>query len=337
VWTIAVALAGLSLGEARWLLRVLLATSLIQLPFALMQFRALGPGDAVAGTFGSGGSGVMMIFLVLMAGLWLAMALERSVPWWVLALVAPALVLPMGLGSAAMFVVFLPTAVFGVVLRHRFTRAQGLRFGMVLALAGLLAVGAWAAQTFAVAPPCAGCQATSATSVYDDAYLSQYYRESLKQGPDSRLGFLFFAMRTDARAGARGVLLGAGPGQSFLGAGNTLARSLELSRFASLQDRSVQSLQRVLLGMGFVVAFLFLVLMAAAAIPSAGWRGDSADADRWRAAVLVALPVIAFIVILAAPYTAAWSDPGVSAAFWALVLIGHVKASSARSETGMAS
>ncbi|HEX9311876.1 MAG TPA: hypothetical protein VGA30_03480 [Actinomycetota bacterium] len=319
LWALALLIAGLTWKDGRLLLRVLLAGSLLQLPFAVAQFGLHGAGDGVVGTFGAGGSGVMMVFLVAMAAVWFALAMERAIPWWTLWAIGPTVILPMALGSAAMFVVFLPLAVFLLMVRATML-GRGPRPGVLAGLLVILAVAGWGARSFAVAPPCAGCASTAATSIYSNRYLAQYYDESLRQGPNSRLGFLVFAARADAQTGPSGMLFGQGPGQSFVGAGATPDAKLSLSRFPALRTRSLQSVQRVVLGLGFPALGLIILLIG---LP--GWASmrPLSSSDPLARAVTLAMPVVAAIILLTGPYTASWSDPGVVAAYWALALVAQ--------------
>jgi hypothetical protein len=321
LWAVAILLTGPSWKELRPVAFVLLAASVVQLPLAVAQYRTSGAGDAVSGTFGSGGSGVMMIFLALMAVVWLALALQRAIPAWLLLILGPALIVPMGLGSAAMFVVFVPIGILAVFVRQWSARSGGLRLGVVAGLSLVLAVGGWAARTFAVAPPCAGCQASAATSIYSNEYLTRYYRESLLQGPDSRLGFLVFALRVDAEAGPTGLLLGQGPGQSFVGGGSTAGKKLSLSRFRSLETRSLQSLQRMLLGLGIPALALYVLLICVMGFGTGAPNGGQGPG--LRRGIVLAMPAATLLMLMAAPYTAAWSDPGVAGAFWGMVVLAR--------------
>ena len=326
LWALALLIAGLSWKDGRSLLRILLAASLLQLPFAVAQFGLHGAGDGVVGTFGAGGSGVMMVFLVAMAAVWFALAMERAIPWWTLWLIGPTVILPMALGSVAMFVVFLPLAVFLLMVRATM-QGRGPRPGVLAGLLVILAVAGWGARSFAVAPPCAGCASTAATSIYSNRYLAQYYDESLRQGPNSRLGFLVFAAKTDAQTGPSGLLFGQGPGQSFVGAGAAPDAKLLLSRFPALRTRSLQSVQRVVLGLGFPALGLITLLIG---LP--GWASmrHFSSSDPVARAVTLALPVVAAIVLLTGPYTASWSDTGVVAAYWALALVAQTARSAGR-------
>ncbi len=332
LWALALLIAGLSWKDGRLLLRVLLAGSLLQLPFAVAQFGIHGAGDEVVGTFGAGGSGVMRVFLVAMAAVWFALAMERAIPWWTLWVIGPAVILPMALGSAAMFVVFLPLAVFLLLVRATML-GRGPRPGVLAGLVVILAVAGWGARSLAVAPPCAGCASTSATSIYSNRYLAEYYDESLRQGPNSRLGFLVFAARTDAETGPSGLLFGQGPGQSFLGAGATPDAKLSLSRFPALRTRSLQSVQRVVLGLGFPALGLIILLIG---LPGVASMRASSSRDPVARAVTLAMPVVAAIVLLTGPYTASWSDPGVVAAYWALALVAQAALRAGRTSTEIA-
>jgi hypothetical protein len=322
LWAVAASMAGLEPRDARTIVRVVLAGSLLQFPVAFIQYRIWGAGDPVSGTFGHGGSGVMMVFLVVAAALWLAMALERAIPWWSLWFVGPALVLPMGWGSAATFVVLLPVAVLAVFLRFSVVRHGRLRAEVILAALFILAIGAWTARSYAVAPPCAGCRAQSATQLFHDKYLSQYYRTSLSQGPISRLGFLAFAIREDQRSGLSGELFGQGPSASFIGQASTGGLKLALSEFAAQAPNSVESLQRFLLGYGFLATALYLLLIVIPVLPFLARRKWPEGAGA--RGLIVSLPVAALIVLLAGPYTGSWTAPGVTAVFWGLVVAAHV-------------
>jgi hypothetical protein len=318
LWAIAATMAGLGLSDARRIVRVVLAGSILQFPVAFLQYRASGAGDSVSGTFGRGGSGVMMVFLVIAAALWLALVLERAVPLWPLWFIGPALVLPMAWASAATFVVLLPLALFAVFLRFSVIRHGRLRAEVVLAIVFILVIGGWAARSYAVAPPCAGCRAQSATQLFHDKYLSQYYVTSLSQGPISRLGFLAFSIRENQRSGLSGELFGQGPSASFIGQASTGGLKLALSEFAAQAATSVESLQRFLLGYGFLATLLYLLLIGIPVLPFLSRKRWPEGAEA--RALIVSLPVAALIVVLAGPYTASWSDPGVAAVFWGLVV-----------------
>jgi 4-amino-4-deoxy-L-arabinose transferase-like glycosyltransferase len=78
-----------------------------------------------------------------------------------------------------------------------------------------------------------------------------------------------------------------------------------------------------LIGFGFVVPGVFLLMIL---LPVAGLR-RARSPDAVIRAVLLALPVAALIYALAGVYNAPWSDPGVSAAFWALAVAAYAGAS----------
>jgi hypothetical protein len=78
------------------------------------------------------------------------------------------------------------------------------------------------------------------------------------------------------------------------------------------------STQKLILGYGLVgvVAFGFLILS-----PLVGIRGRGGeDVSQWGNALLLAVPVIAFLYLLTGPYSAPWTEPSVAAAFWAMAV-----------------
>jgi hypothetical protein len=334
VWALALSKVDLEARDAKRLITVLLIVSLIQFPLALVQFfhPAAGAtlqgvrfyqGDNVSGTFGFGGSSSTMIFLVLCSAIWLSLVFARVVPAWLLWFLAPLLVLPMALGSAASYVLFLPLAVFALMFEavaHRRLRLNGA--GLVGGVV-LLIVSIWAAAHFALAPGFAGSKQQSGTALFSTSYLSRYVSESGGSSqPGSRLGFLRFAIGSDLRAGSSGIALGHGPSLAVLDPSGPSKLAGEPGDHSVLATRSVQSLQRLVIGFGFVAPGLFLLILF---LPALG-LGRMATADPTTRAVLSALSVAAIICAVAGAYNAPWTDPGVSAAFWALVVAGNTLA-----------
>jgi hypothetical protein len=339
LWAVALMMAGITWREGRIVLAVLLAISVLQFPVTLYQYVTTGGGavisgplyhgDPVSGTFGIGGSGSMMIFLVLAAVVWLSLILDRSIPAWVVWVIGPALVLPMAWASAATFVVLLPVALVTLLIRTSLSRQTRLRPRAVLGGLILAAIAVWAAGAVASAPGFSGSGRLSAREIFSDRYLTRYY---LATGDDSgsRLGFLRFAVDTDLHAGVGGALVGQGPSASIIGAASQTGLKPSLSEFSATAERSVWSLQRLLLGFGFVAVVLYVLVIV---LGASGPRIPRAPPGT-RRGLVIALPILALVFILAGPYNSAWSDPGVSAAFWTLVLLAHVAASDGEPGTG---
>jgi hypothetical protein len=312
---------------ARLLLWTLLGLSLVQLPLAFRQHVGgsvvpaglhLQPADLITGSFGIGGSGVMTIFLVMAATLWVALAVERVIPAWWLAGLAPVLVLPMAMGSAAVFVILLPLAVMLVLARAAF--ARGRRPGLPVLIGGLIfiSIAVWTGGRIAVAPGLGSGQ-VAATDVLSAQYLRQYVGDSSQAGPASRLGFLRYAVRTDL-ASRSGALLGTGPASSVIAGVDVRRADTGLGSFLDQVRSSVWSLQRVLLAFGFPATAVFVLLLG---MPGILLRGPL-PRDRVLRAAVLSLPVIAFLYVITGPYSAPWTDPGVSVAYWSVVLVSSM-------------
>jgi hypothetical protein len=328
LWGLALLAVGLDVRTGRRLVGVVLAASLLQFPFALWQYRHTPPGlrfgifyrgDNVTGTFGLGGSGVMMVFLVLALTIWLCLALERVVRVWWLGPVGVALVLPMAWGSAAFFLLLLPLAVAITLVRAALIRQVRIPASVLVGGALLVPLGLWAGATFGLAPGFAGSGQVTATQVLSDRYLSQYLTQP-GTGPGSRVGFMKFAVQVDIRSGLRGVAVGQGPSASIIGAASQVERNDTLGGLSALTSKSVQSVQRLLLGYGFLAP---LLLALALVLP--GVRLPVSEAgDPVVRAVRLGLPAVMVVLLLAGPYNSAWADPGVAAAYWALVAVAAI-------------
>jgi hypothetical protein len=110
---------------------------------------------------------------------------------------------------------------------------------------------------------------------------------------------------------------------SFIGPRNAPVTNSYLVSYPILQVRSVQSLPRTLLGYGFVATLLFAIALLAPAVAVLRTRPPSPG----RRAAVLALPAAALVVVLGGVYNAAWTDPGVAAAYWTLALAATVAAS----------
>jgi hypothetical protein len=342
IWALALSRTNLNARDAKRLVGVLLAVSLIQFPLALHQF--IHPvastvlqgvrfykGDNVSGTFGFGGSSTAMIFLVICSAIWLSLVFARVVRAWLLWCLAPLLVLPMALGSAVSYVFFLPLAVLvllfqGVVSRRIRLSAAGMTGGALL-----LIISIWAAGHFALAPGFAGSKQQSGTALFSESYLTRYFSETGGSSqPGSRLGFLRFAVGSDLRAGWVGEALGHGPSLAVLDQTGPSKLQGELGNHSALATMSVQSLQRLLIGFGFIAPGLFLLILL---LPPLGLR-HATPADPFGRGLFSALPVAAVVCAVASVYNAPWSDPGVSAAFWTLVVAGYASVWNRADEPG---
>jgi hypothetical protein len=326
LWALALFVADLTWDEAKLLVRLVLIVSLIQLPFALLQYRSPMPaspypgvhffkGDNVSGTFGLGGSSSMMVFLVIAALLWLGLVMQRTIPGWILWILAPALVIPMALGSAAVFVVLLPAALVALFVRSAFSPQTRLTMGGLTGGMLLLIVAVWAAGSLALAPGFAGAKQGSATSILSNHYLQQYLATTSDAGPTSRLGFLHLAVETNVQSGASGIVLGQGPSRAVVG---SLRVQVGANRVSVLAPASVQSVQRLILGFGFPALLVYGMMVV---VPVA-WvhRRARFAVDGMARALALILPVAAGLYLIAGLYNAAWTDPGVAVTFWALVV-----------------
>jgi len=327
LWAFALLVAGIGQRDGKRLVGVVLGLAVLQFPVAFFQYSSTSGGgaggvfyrgDPVSGTFGQGGSGVMMVFLVLATTTVVALVIERVLPVWVLFAAAPLLVLPMAWGSAALFVLLLPMAIVALLLRSAVSRGTGLRPAVAAGGAILILLTGWAAGSIAHAPGFAGSGGASARELLSDSYLRRYVARTGADQPGSRIGFLRFAAETDLAGGPGGVLLGQGPSASIIGHAADNGTKVSLSRFARQSATSVWSVQRLLLGYGFIaVALLALVI----ALPSVV-RAGSAPPGTGRALAMV-LPVAGFLMLMVGPYNSAWSDPGLASAYWALVVAAH--------------
>jgi hypothetical protein len=319
VWALAAFLSGVTWVEGKRILWVVLAFSLIQLPLAAYQF-FLGTGiDRVTGTFGEGGSGVMMIFLVSAAVVWFSLSVAGSLRWRTLLVVLPALLLPMAWGSAVAFLLLLPLALLGLVLRSASSGRSRISFAHVVGGTLLVVAGVWAAQSFSLAPGFASSAEISGVGILSQGYIGRYFATTEAE-PGSRLGFLRFAVRTNLDGGPKGVLFGQGPSSSIIGAPSLASSNQSLSLFAAAAAHSVWSLQRFLLGYGFVALAIYMALILSMSVMS---QKHVEPPDRTAQALLLATPILGAIALFAGPYTAGWSDPGVAAGFWALVVAAH--------------
>jgi hypothetical protein len=332
LWGAALLVAGLTWPDARKLVKALLAVSILQFPLSLAQY--LHPragsvvpgvhffqGDNVSGTFGFGGSSTEMIFLVICAVVWLQLVFARVLPAWILWGLGPLLVVPMSLGSAASFVLFLPMAIFGILVQLMAVRRSRLSAAGLASAVLLLSVTLWAAAHFAIAPGFAGKGQPSGSALLSQSYLSRYFSESTSgTDPGSHLGFLRFAIDADVHGGWKGILTGRGPALSVLTPGSESALEGEPGDHSAIATRSVQSFQRMVLGYGFVAPGLFILVVLLPVVPLIRRRSS----DRVGMAIIAALPVAAVVFLAAGIYNAPWSDPGLSAAFWSLVVAGNL-------------
>jgi O-antigen/teichoic acid export membrane protein len=322
LWGIMILKLPVDARTARTLVAFVLGLSLLQFPLTFHQYTSGGvvpaglnlqPADLVSGSFGIGGSGVMTVFLIMSAILWSSLALERVLPMWSLAFVAPMLILPMAWGSAAIFVVLLPAAIILLVLRSSFARGRGRKLPALFAGALFVLIALWSGGRLALAPGLGGGQ-EAATRILNTQYLSHYVGAAAANNPASRVGSLQFAMWADTQ-GAAQVLLGNGPGSSVITASTGQPANTPLGAFLEEAKTSVWSLQRFLLGFGFVATALFIALLC---FPGLRLR-KAVPEDPVLRSVVLALPVITAVYVAAGPYSAPWTDPGVSSLFWALV------------------
>jgi hypothetical protein len=327
---LAVVMSDIDWAQARTLVWVVLGLSLLQFPLAYQQYGATGggrsvdgvfyQGDPVSGTFGEGGSGAMMVFLVLSGTVWLSFALERVIPSWTVLFLAPILVLPMAWGSAAGFVIFLPAAIVTLLVRLALSRQAALSIRKIAGGTIVLLLVVWTARTIAVAPGFAGSGAPSALKILSKDYLNRYLSAESSEMPTSRVGFLRFAFDVNLHDGPRALLVGQGPSASIIGESSEAGAKLALSHFTSRASRNVWSLQRLLLGYGFAAVGLLILLIG---LPAAGLLRRRAPRGAARSLVLAG-PVLGVLYLAAGPYNAAWTDPGVAAAFWAFIAAAYV-------------
>jgi hypothetical protein len=329
LWALALSVSGLTWQEARGLVKIVLAVSLIQLPFALYQYRspfAANPypgvhffkGDNVSGTFGLGGSGTEMVFLVMAALVWVGLVLHGA-RGWILCIVAPFLVVPMALGSVALYVLLLPAALIALFVRSALSPHARLTPGRVVGGVFLVGVAVWAAGSFALAPGFAGSRQGAATSVLSNAYLHQYLNTTEKINPTDRIGFLRLAVEADLASGPGGILLGQGPSRAVIGPEGI---QVGAGRDSVLTPASVQSVQRLFLGYGFPGPILYVVMVLVPVV----WvyRRAHLAVDGMARTLALVLPVAAGVFLITGPYNAAWSDPGVAATFWCLAMAAVV-------------
>jgi hypothetical protein len=325
VWALALAACGIGWQHARRMMWILLGVALLQLPFALHEIghpinaASLLPGthffagDNISGTFGLGGSNSAMVFLTLAALVWLALVLYRVVPAWVLMIVAPAIVIPMALGSAAVFVLLLPAAVIALLVRASLTRGAPITVGVLVAGALVLGLVGFGARSFALAPGLNGTSQVSAASALNVDYLNAYVTETSGAGPSRRLGFLSVALHSTVFDGAQRAFLGLGPQTAVIGMQDVQVGPTSLSVLATA---SVQSVPRILLGFGVLGLIAYMILLVMPGLKMSGLEG----VDRTARALALMLPVATGVYVLAGFYNAAWSDPGISCAYWTIVL-----------------
>jgi hypothetical protein len=269
-------------------------------------------GDNVSGTFGLAGSNTTMVFLVFAALAWVALALHRRIPSWSLWIVGPAVVVPMALGSVALFVILLPAALAAVLVRAAAGRGTRVTSGALVGGVLVICLVGWTARAYSLAPGFAGAKQRSAESVLSQEYLRRYLRASEEAGSRTRLGFLSTAVDATFRTGATPSLVGRGPQAGVIGAPD---EQVTPTATGVLATASVQSLPRMLLAFGLlgVLAYVFLVMLCV--VPARRRR----PRDPAAAALLLILPVAAAIYVATSLYNAPWTDPGVACAFWALV------------------
>jgi hypothetical protein len=325
LWAVASLLSGVTGTQGRRILKVVLAMSLLQLPFAFYQYVHGNPYthtpefDRVTGTFGEGGGGPMMIFLVGASVVWLSLAVSRSIRLWVLLGVVPALILPMAWGSAVAFLLLLPLAVFTLLTRAAVSKKTRLTLLHVVGASLLVLLGGWAAQSFSVASDVARPGNIAGTDILRTGYLSRYLETTAAQ-QSSRPGFLEFAIRTNASGGPRTIAFGQGPSASIIGPAAKAGTKVSLSRFAAKSSHSVWSLQRILLGYGFLATAIYVFLIAGGAFRF----GKLTDPeDRTAQALSLALPIAGGIALFGGVYTSGWADPAAAAGFWAIVVATH--------------
>jgi hypothetical protein len=246
--------------------------------------------------------------------LWVGLVLQRTLPVWLLWVLAPILVLPMALGSAAVFVALLPAALLALFIRSALSPHSRVTMGALLGGVLLLAVAMWAGGSLALAPGLTGSQQGSATSIFSERYLKGYLATTGKPGPTSRLGFMRLAVDTNLQGGPAGILLGQGPSTAVIG-----PRGIQVGpgRSTILAPASVQSVQRLILGFGFPVLLIYVLTVVVGVV----WvqRRSALAADGMASALVLALPVAAGTYLVAGVYAAGWTDPGVAATFWCLL------------------
>ncbi len=331
LWAVALAASALTWEHAKRMMWLVLSISLIQLPFALHQLAtpydtaALLPGvhfyrgDSITGTFGLAGSNSAMIFLVICALIWIGLVLHRVVPAWILWFVAPAIVIPMALGSAAAFAVLLPVPVMILLFRAAMARGSRVTWGALAAGLAIVALVIVSAGSLAKAPGIDSSSQTSATSVFSSSYLSQYVDRTTQAGPTTRLGFLTFSLRSTAFDGPQHALVGVGLGDSVIG---TNGVQIGPTSDSVLATASIQSVPRVILGFGLLGLIAYMLLLVASAVPP-----RLRTADPTANALALVLPVAGAVYMLAGIYNAPWSDPGISCAYWTLALATAIAAS----------
>jgi hypothetical protein len=254
-----------------------------------------------------------MIFLTLAAMLWLSFVLYRVVPTWVLLIVAPAVVIPMAVGSAAVFVLLLPAAVIALLVRASLVRGTRVTLGALAAGALVLGLVGLGARSFALAPGLNGSSQVSAASALNASYIDAYVAETSGAGPSRRLGFLSLALSSTVFDGSHHALLGLGPQTAVIGTQDVQVGPTELTVLATA---SVQSVPRVLLGFGLLGLIAYVILLVAPAVRMSGLVG----VDGTGRALALALPIATGVYVLAGIYNASWSDPGISCAYWTIVL-----------------
>lgn len=326
VWCLAVLSLGLAARHRAYLLAAVVGVAFVQVPLAYYQFTGHGSAvpasyhlerfDLVSGSFGIGGSGVLTVFLLLVFVLWCTLALRRVIRPWVWLGGSALLILPMAWGSAASFVLLVPLSLVAVVSRLVVSRRIRLPLAGVLGGVLLVGVAVWAAQSFAFAPGFGRGQ-IAASQLLSDRYLGEYVSRNANTD-NSRLGFLLFALRTDTRSGPGGVLLGQGPSTAVIGASKGSVPT-SLTEFFSRAPHVAYSAQRILLGYGFLGLLVAVVLPLVPLIGAA--RRSGPEEAPWAEALWLAMPVVAFLYLLTGAYSAPWTEPGVAAAYWALVAV----------------
>jgi hypothetical protein len=327
LWCLAVLSLGLAARHRSHVVAAVVAVAFVQVPLAYYQFTGHAPAvpasyhlerfDLVSGSFGIGGSGVLTVFLLLVFVLWCTLALRRVIRPWVWLVGSAMLILPMAWGSAASFVLLVPLSLVAVVSNLVLSRRIRLPLAGLVGGALLVGVAVWAAQSFAFAPGFGRGQ-IAASQLLSDRYLSEYVSRNANAG-NSRLGFMLFALRTDARGGAGGILLGQGPAAAVIGMSKGASVPASLTEFFSKAPHVAYSAQRMLLGYGFLGLLMAMVLPLAPLIGAA--RRPGPDPAPGADGVWLAMPVVAFLYLLTGVYSAPWTEPGVAAAYWALVAV----------------
>ena len=129
--------------------------------------------------------------------------------------------------------------------------------------------------------------------------------------------------RTDAGHGDQPPVRGSHPrvGPRRVVRASQVERNDTLGGLSALTSKSVQSVQRLLLGYGFLAP---LLLALALVLPGIGLPVSGAG-DPVVRAVRLGLPAVMVVLLLAGPYNSAWADPGVAAAYWGLVAVAAIR------------